>query len=393
MRKKRIILIGIVIILLAATATLFFIKKVIVEIDGKEKVIYTLAKDYKTMFKWHFIEVAPEDRISVGLGTAVRKNYRIVIDKAKEVTVKVDNKIIKHKTTEDTVGGVLKELNINTSQLDKINKKINDSIDAGSEIIITRVEVKEEVITEILKFNSKKVKDYKTYLGEERKISDGKDGEKSIYYSVTYEDDKEVSRKLKKEETSEEPVDDIIGEGIFDPNSITVCVNKNRNLPSDFIPSDLVSPNVRLSGTGSNTLMRQEAASALEELFNGAEAEGLYLYALSGYRSYYTQANIYNPYSGYSAPPGASEHQLGLAMDVTSDYYGAILVPDFAYTEEGQWLKENAHKYGFVVRYLEGKEDVTGYYYEPWHIRYLGIDLATKLVNKGITLEEYYGDY
>ena len=139
--------------------------------------------------------------------------------------------------------------------------------------------------------------------------------------------------------------------------------------------------------------MRKEAANALESLFNAADADGIYLYAVSGYRSYSYQSSIYNPYSGYSAPPGASEHQLGLAMDVTAAQYGGNLVTEFGYTDEGKWLAENAHKYGFVVRYLEGKEDITGYYYEPWHIRYLGVELATELKEKGLTLEEFYGEY
>lgn len=393
MKNKKVILACSVLVFLISIGALFFVKKVFIEIDGKEKVIYTLAKDYKTMLKWHFIEVLPEDEISVKLGTTVRKNYKIVIKKAQEITVEVDNKVINHKTTKDNVGEALQELNIDISDTDKVSKSLNNKVVAGDNIIITRVQVKEEIFKETLEFDCKTIKDYKTYLGETRKISEGKEGEKNYYYSVTYEDGKEVNRVLKREEISVEAIDDIIGEGIFDANSITACVNKNRYLSSDFVPYDLVNPNVRLSGTSSNTMMRQEAATALESLFNSAEAEGIYLYALSGYRSYYTQQSIYNPYSGYSAPPGASEHQLGLAMDVTSNYYGTTLTPDFSYTTEGQWLKKNAHKYGFVIRYLEGKENITGYYYEPWHIRYLGVELATELVSKGITLEEYYGDY
>lgn len=393
MKKKRIVSVCLILIVSVIVGLMAFAKKVIVEIDGKERVVYTLANDYKTMFKWHFIKVSPEDHVSVAVGSPIRKNYIIVIKKAQEITVEVDNKVLIHKTTKDTVGELFEELGIIINEHDKINKQIDDSIVAGDKITITRVEIKEEIATSVLKFNSKRVKDYKTYLGEERKISSGTEGQKSYFYSVTYEDGKEVNRTLSKEEVTIEPVDDLVGEGIFDPNSITVCVNKNRYLPSDFIPSDLVSPSVRLSGTVGNTMMRREAAMALEQLFNGAESEGLYMYALSGYRSYYTQASIYNPYSGYSAPPGASEHQLGLAMDVTSAYYGVNLVPNFVYTGEGQWLKENAHKYGFVVRYMEGKENLTGYNYEPWHIRYLGVKLATELVERGITLEEYYGEY
>ena len=112
---------------------------------------------------------------------------------------------------------------------------------------------------------------------------------------------------------------------------------------------------------------------------------------LSGYRSYYTQQYLYNSYVStygresadtFSARPGHSEHQTGLAFDVGSidDYYGD--------TPAGIWLKENAHYYGFIIRYPKGKEHITGYKYEPWHIRYLGVDIATDIYNKGVTLEE-----
>ena len=257
------------------------------------------------------------------------------------------------------------------------------------------IKVKSENVEEIseIDFNKKEVKDYKANVGESRVISKGEKGEKKITYKVTYEDGIEVSRELIIEEVLHEPVDEIVSVGVFDSNSITVCVNKERNLSSDYEPQDLVLPNIRMAVSSDKLYMRSEAATALEKLFNAAEEDGIYLYGVSGYRSYYYQESIYNPYSGYSAPPGASEHQLGLAMDVNAGYYGSNLVTEFGYTEEGIWVEENAHKYGFIVRYLPGKEHITGYYYEPWHIRYVGVELATELKNKGITLEEYYGIY
>ena len=86
-----------------------------------------------------------------------------------------------------------------------------------------------------------------------------------------------------------------------------------------------------------------------------------------------------------------SEHQLGLAMDVTSATVGFDLLESFGATPEGQFIKDNAHKYGFIVRYPQGKTDITGYAYEPWHLRYLGVDVATAIYNSGKTMEEYYG--
>jgi D-alanyl-D-alanine carboxypeptidase len=92
-----------------------------------------------------------------------------------------------------------------------------------------------------------------------------------------------------------------------------------------------------------------------------------------------------------SAKPGTSEHQLGLAMDVTSESVGFDLLESFGETEEGQYIADHAHEYGFIIRYPQGKTAITGYSYEPWHLRYLGVDVATDIYNSGKTMEEYYG--
>ncbi len=318
--------------------------------------------------------------------------YLLIANKSKNITVQIDGNIIEHKSKSSNIREIIDELNITLNEEDKINYSIDSKIRNNQEIIINRVCKKEEEVIEKIDFNESVVKDYKVAVGEKRVISEGVQGENKKIYTVTYEDGKEVSRVLKEEIIVKEPQDKIIGEGIFDENSLTVCVNQKRTLSSSYKPKDLVLPNVRAMNSKSSLYMR-EAARALENLFDAAEEEGLYLYATSGYRSYSTQKSIYNPYSGYSAPPGASEHQLGLAMDITLAEYGSRLYVKFGQSKEGIWVKENAHKYGFIVRYLEGKEDITGYKYEPWHIRYLGIELATELFEKGITLEEYYGEY
>ncbi|WP_297993187.1 D-alanyl-D-alanine carboxypeptidase family protein [uncultured Clostridium sp.] len=319
--------------------------------------------------------------------------YLLIANKSKNITVQIDGNIIEHKSKSSNIREIIDELNITLNEEDKINYSIDSKIRNNQEIIINRVCKKEEEVIEKIDFNESVVKDYKVAVGEKRVISEGVQGENKKIYTVTYEDGKEVSRVLKEEIIVKEPQDKIIGEGIFDENSLTVCVNQKRTLSSSYKPKDLVLPNVRAMNSKSSLYMREEAARALENLFDAAEEEGLYLYATSGYRSYSTQKSIYNPYSGYSAPPGASEHQLGLAMDITLAEYGSRLYVKFGQSKEGIWVKENAHKYGFIVRYLEGKEDITGYKYEPWHIRYLGIELATELFEKGITLEEYYGEY
>jgi len=185
------------------------------------------------------------------------------------------------------------------------------------------------------------------------------------------------------------------------PDAIDVLVNKTYNLPSTYVPQDLVSlddvPTV-LANPEVNQL-RKVAYEALKELFEAAREEGYFLYARSGYRSYSTQSSLYESYvknhgqsaaDKYSAKPGQSEHQTGLAMDITCEAVNYQLDSIFGDTEEGKWVSENAHKYGFIVRYPKGKEDITGYNYEPWHIRYLGKELATEVYESGLTLEEFF---
>ena len=319
--------------------------------------------------------------------------YGFMGNKSKNIIIEVDGMVIERKTTEKRVGQAIKEANINLNDNDKLNCKIEDKIKNNQKIVINRVLTKSEEVIEPIEFNEVIVKDYKTPVGESRVVSEGVQGQNKRFYTVTYEDGNEVNKVLNDEEVLSEPVDRVIAEGIFEADSLTVCVNKRRQLPSTYQPSDLVLPNVRSANSNNRLYMRKEAAGALEELFKAAEKENYYLYAISGYRSYSYQKSIYNPYSGYSAPPGASEHQLGLAMDITLAKYNGTLSVNFGNTKEGAWIRENAHKYGFIVRYLQGKEEVTGYKYEHWHIRYLGVDLATELYEKGITLEEYYGEY
>lgn len=176
-------------------------------------------------------------------------------------------------------------------------------------------------------------------------------------------------------------------------DSIRVVVNKKHPLsPLDYAPADLV-------GVGGGQYARQTAAAALTSLFNGASAAGNPMHALSGYRSYATQTAVYNNYvrtdgqavaDTYSARPGHSEHQTGLAIDVGNGTCNLQIC--FGNTAAGKWLAANAHKYGFVIRYPNGKTAITGYQYEPWHLRYVGTDVATDMKAKGVvTLEEYFG--
>jgi len=184
-------------------------------------------------------------------------------------------------------------------------------------------------------------------------------------------------------------------------DSYLVLVNKNNKLAPEYSPSDLVLLNVFDFNQNPNTTiyMRETAAHMVEQLFQAALDEaGLWLLARSGYRSYETQAQVYERYVSessqeaadrFSARPGHSEHQTGLALDVTASAVNGQLVEEFGNIPEGQWLRDHAHRFGFIIRYPEGRENETGYIYEPWHIRYVGIEAATKIYEQGWILEQY----
>jgi len=181
---------------------------------------------------------------------------------------------------------------------------------------------------------------------------------------------------------------------------LLILVNKNHAIDQNNRPTDLVIPKVRFpyEEDVEKKYMKKVAAEALEEMFQDAEKDNLFLYGQSGYRSYERQVTIYNgnvqsmgeeKANAISAKPGESEHQTGLVMDITCEAVGFDVVEQFGETKEGKWVADNAHKYGFIIRYPKGKEEITGYSYEPWHLRYVGVEPATEMMKKGITLEEY----
>lgn len=157
-----------------------------------------------------------------------------------------------------------------------------------------------------------------------------------------------------------------------------MIANKTYSIPSNYNPGKLTA----------------DCQAAFNEMKQSAAEDGCELYISSGFRSYSLQKSLYERYCArdgkaaadrYSARPGNSEHQTGYAIDLNTITYS------FANTTEGKWVAANCYKYGFILRYPEDKESITGYRYEPWHIRYVGIALATDIYNSGLCLEEYFG--
>ena len=186
---------------------------------------------------------------------------------------------------------------------------------------------------------------------------------------------------------------------IKDPMSLTVLVDKFRQLDSSYIPFDLEIMDAEFNPEG--LLLRHEARIAFEIMCYAAAYEHLHLQAVSAFRSYSYQETVYmknwteemeledyrTNRDKVSARPGHSEHQTGLAVDIND------LEQTFEDTPEGRWLAANSYQYGFILRYPKGKESITGYDYEPWHFRYLGRQLAETVCCSNLTYDEFYVRY
>lgn len=171
-------------------------------------------------------------------------------------------------------------------------------------------------------------------------------------------------------------------DGVTYINDILI-VNRDYSLPADYNPG-----------------VEQEVIEAYTELIDDAEAEGFDLVIVSGFRSYQDQEAVYDDFTArmgveeaerFTLPPGHSEHQSGLAVDIGSVESASIAAIPFGETPDYEWMKDVAHEYGFIVRYQEGKEDITGLDFEPWHIRYVGVEAAIEMYEQDLVLEEYLG--
>lgn len=291
---------------------------------------------------------------------------------------------IKYIDDKDFISNINKLLNLGYSSKDinAIYEKIPNSVS-----IISTSKYNKDIIN-IMNLSYFKIDNLKRYLDydimEVKSIYDISNIKKDFNYEdvVTY-----VNANLDKEYYSS---DNLISND--DASKIDVLVNKYHKLDENYEPSDLtIIDSKYASGTQK---LRKEAQIKFEEMASDMAKENLKIYAGSTYRSYTYQKGLYDRYvkkdgfaaaETYSARSGYSEHQLGLAVDIVNDKWDYLSEND----KEYDYLVKNSYKYGFILRYPRGSEYITGYMFEDWHFRYLGIELATKVFNSGLTYDEY----
>lgn len=291
---------------------------------------------------------------------------------------------IKYIDDKDFISNINKLLNLGYSSKDinAIYNRIPDSVN-----IISTSKYNKDIIN-IMNLSYFKIDNLKRYLDydimEVKSIYDISNIKKDFNYEdvVTY-----VNANLDKEYYSS---DNLISNE--DASKIDVLVNKYHKLDENYEPSDLtIIDSKYASGTQK---LRKEAQIKFEEMASDMAKENLKIYAGSTYRSYTYQKGLYDRYvkkdgfaaaETYSARSGYSEHQLGLAVDIVNGKWGYLSEND----KEYDYLVKNSYKYGFILRYPRGSEYITGYMFEDWHFRYLGVELATKVFNSGLTYDEY----
>lgn len=357
MQKRKIIILTIVLITLILGLIIFWL----ITKDNTKK--YYSDKSQMVIKEFKIKEIYQEE-YSKTLDKMLQSKYF-------DITYLEEYKVIKYQDKDTFLKDINDYLIIGYS-----GKEINDIFKLSAK---NQAKIKELEKTDFSKylniknFDILKISRYEEYL---------KKTKKDIQTVVTY-----VNINLDKEfYTDTTP--------LSNPDDLAVIINKYYYVEKNFVPKDLVV----LFDSKQNAKMVKVAADAFKDLIKAAEKDGLTLESTTAYRSYSFQNTLYTNYvkedgvklaDTYSARPGTSEHQLGLAVDLNNPNVSGKRLSDSDY----EWLKENAHKYGFIIRYTKEGVPITGYMEEPWHIRYLGIDLATKVTNSGLTYEEYYDLY
>ena len=374
MRKKRvfwliIIIISIIIIVflwLSMFSNKYKIKDLKLKVNGQKNIQLEYGDEYNDMGAVaYYKDINLTKNIKINTNIDLKKigkyyyKYTIKYKNLKKESTR--NIIIKDsKKPEIILNGQSPITIYQNSNYEELGAKANDNYDGD---ITSKIVTSGEV-------NTKQIGEYEIRYS----VKDSSGNEQVIKREIKVIEIPKSSNKTSSKGYKIEKIN-----GIYYVNGILVA-NKTFDLPSSYNPGGLLS----------------EFQNNFDNMQKDAANEGINLKIISGFRSYNSQKSIYNNYVArdgqdaadrYSARPGYSEHQTGLAADINS------LDQAFENTKEGIWLNKNCYKYGFIIRYVKGKENITGYMFEPWHIRYVGVDIAKQLYNNGnwITLEEYLG--
>lgn len=297
--------------------------------------------------------------------------------------------------TKDEIKDTINYLKTNKKINDKTNDYIIELDDKGYNKTTIDYVLRNLKNSQITEFLSKKYnKDYEEYIKNDlfkyskfdRYLNYQKNNKNLSIDEIVYR----IELNLDKEYYEDSVI-------VKNPNDITVLTNKYLEIPEDYEPDDLVdmSDDYANNSYGQKQL-RKEAYDKFVEMCDASRKDGVNFYAESAYRSYNYQKIIYDNYvyengkekaDKFAAKPGFSEHELGLAIDLANIWTITTKGEEYA------WLSKNAYKYGYIFRYKEEWEDITGYAAESWHIRYVGVETATKVHKKGMSYEEYYIKY
>lgn len=361
--KKKKILIFIIITLII----LLIILSLFLYIQNKNKLVVILKDELKAEINSEVVTKAFVKEVKNGKITNDNEKIDTSVLGKKKVVLLIDknNKQIKYEFNIDVIDTTKPEI----IAKDEITIHLGDEID----------------LTKDIKVSDNSLEDIKI------KVEGDYDLNKVGKYNLKY---------IASDSSNNETTYDFILNVIEDPNNKTFTTSKGYLAKVvdgiTYIDGILIVNKTYSLPSSYGTQLTDTTTNSFNEMKSEASKLGLNLYISSGFRSYSLQNTIYNNYVNmdgkanadtYSARAGHSEHQTGLAFDLNS------IDSSFADTQEGKWVNDNAYKYGFIIRYPKGKESITGYIYEPWHLRYVGTNLATKLYNDGnwITLEEYYG--
>ncbi|MCL2320547.1 MAG: D-alanyl-D-alanine carboxypeptidase family protein [Oscillospiraceae bacterium] len=385
-RILKLLLIPIIILL----SILIYRVKFFTIVDGDKKIsVVTFANSYLDELSKRKITIGNQDETSIDVSGKIKNGSTLNINRNCNIEIIYEGKIKDVNTSANTLLDVLKENGLPIKNTQVFNPAdLTTKPKEGMRLVVDNIETK-QVSKDETTINPN---DPTNYIEV-----------KQVVYEQTYKngiliDEKKINEKI----TSTKQKFQIVTPS-KDPYSIYVLVNKDYKLDKTFTPKNLVKPEVQFAVTCSDSenLLTQVAATALKDMFSAAKLQNCDLYMLSGYRSYETQGTIYSADDSYTNQPGASEHQTGLAVDIVNDEVSngimgnnlASFVDTFKNSKEGQWLLNNSYKYGFVLRYPEETSNLTGISFEPWHFRYVGIDLAKELHELNETIEDYSGFY